>query len=63
MYQKVWSMTTSDLDKLIEAEATKLEMLETFYKGDSSKWMSEYSFGYNEWAETINYTLTIYVLQ
>lgn len=62
-WKKIWSITTSDLEILIDAETTKLEMLNTIYKGDTSKWMSEYYFGYNNWNETVNYTLTIYVRQ
>lgn len=63
MEKKIWSITTSNLDDLIEAETTKLEMLDTIYKGDTSKWRSEYYFGYNEWNDTVNYTLTIYVIR
>ena len=54
--RKIWSMTTKNLDDLLEAESTKIEMLEQAYKDTNITWEAEYLFN------TDTYTLTIFLV-
>jgi len=54
--RKIWSMTTENLDDLLEAEATKIDMMDQAYKDTDITWEAEYLFN------TYSYTLIIYLV-
>lgn len=43
--KKIWAMQTEDLDQLIEAENTKVAMLEYYFKDRPETWEIHYNFG------------------
>ena len=49
-------MTTENLDDLLEAEATKIDMMDQAYKDTNITWEAEYLFNTN------CYTLIIYLV-
>ena len=61
MKKQIWSITTKDLDVLLEGEASKTELLDKMFKGDTTKWSCEYYFGFDEYNMINKYILTIYI--
>lgn len=63
MKKQVWSITTKDLGILLEAEASKVELLNKMFSGDTTKYSCEYYFGIDEYEGTNKYILTIYIYE